>query len=118
MIHTAVHLSQLAQVHLNLFILLTFPLFLLFLPPWTDEICDYFGVKIAMYFAWLGFYTSAMVYPAVFGSLLYTFTENDQVRVWQSEFWGRGLLNNSELHSISTSESEWSRFGLPELTRG
>ncbi|XP_071583857.1 anoctamin-8 isoform X2 [Heliangelus exortis] len=43
-----------------------------------DEICDYFGVKIAMYFAWLGFYTSAMVYPAVFGSLLYTFTESDQ----------------------------------------
>ncbi|XP_075758896.1 anoctamin-8 isoform X2 [Pelodiscus sinensis] len=43
-----------------------------------DEICDYFGVKIAMYFAWLGFYTSAMVYPAVFGAILYTFTENDQ----------------------------------------
>ncbi|NXG40273.1 ANO8 protein, partial [Dromaius novaehollandiae] len=46
-------------------------------PP-PDEICDYFGVKIAMYFAWLGFYTSAMVYPAVFGSILYTFTESDQ----------------------------------------
>ena len=45
----------------------------------ADEICDYFGVKIAMYFAWLGFYTSAMVYPAVFGSVLYTFTEADQV---------------------------------------
>ncbi|NWX78009.1 ANO8 protein, partial [Alca torda] len=44
----------------------------------ADEICDYFGVKIAMYFAWLGFYTSAMVYPAVFGSILYTFTESDQ----------------------------------------
>ncbi|NXL03994.1 ANO8 protein, partial [Mesembrinibis cayennensis] len=44
----------------------------------VDEICDYFGVKIAMYFAWLGFYTSAMVYPAVFGSILYTFTESDQ----------------------------------------
>ncbi|XP_073659137.1 anoctamin-8 isoform X2 [Tursiops truncatus] len=43
-----------------------------------NEICDYFGVKIAMYFAWLGFYTSAMVYPAVFGSVLYTFTETDQ----------------------------------------
>lgn len=48
-----------------------------------------------MYFAWLGFYTSAMVYPAVFGSILYTFTENDQVRVlrpgkgWGSpERWG------------------------------
>ncbi|KAK2499277.1 hypothetical protein MC885_018179 [Smutsia gigantea] len=48
------------------------------LAPLTDEICDYFGVKIAMYFAWLGFYTSAMVYPAVFGSVLYTFTEADQ----------------------------------------
>ncbi|XP_054835575.1 anoctamin-8 isoform X2 [Eublepharis macularius] len=47
-------------------------------PQPLDEICDYFGVKIAMYFAWLGFYTSAMVYPAVFGSLLYIFTENDQ----------------------------------------
>lgn len=47
--------------------------------PLADEICDYFGVKIAMYFAWLGFYTSAMVYPAVFGSVLYTFTEADQV---------------------------------------
>lgn len=45
----------------------------------ADDICDYFGVKIAMYFAWLGFYTSAMVYPAVFGSVLYTFTEADQV---------------------------------------
>ncbi|XP_027529630.1 anoctamin-8-like isoform X1 [Neopelma chrysocephalum] len=44
-----------------------------------DDICDYFGVKIAMYFAWLGFYTSAMVYPAVFGSILYTFTESDQL---------------------------------------
>lgn len=49
-------------------------------PAPADEICDYFGVKIAMYFAWLGFYTSAMVYPAVFGSILYTFTESDQVR--------------------------------------
>ncbi|NXD60082.1 ANO8 protein, partial [Corvus moneduloides] len=52
--------------------LLTPPCF----PP--DDICDYFGVKIAMYFAWLGFYTSAMVYPAVFGSILYTFTDSDQ----------------------------------------
>nr|XP_014347287.1 PREDICTED: anoctamin-8 [Latimeria chalumnae] len=43
-----------------------------------DEICDYFGVKIAMYFAWLGFYTSTMVYPAVFGFVLWVFTESDQ----------------------------------------
>lgn len=56
----------------------------------TDEICDYFGVKIAMYFAWLGFYTSAMVYPAVFGSILYTFTENDQVGGVRK--WGESLF--------------------------
>lgn len=44
-------------------------------------------MKIAMYFAWLGFYTSAMVYPAVFGSILYTFTESDQV--WRGRRWGQ-----------------------------
>ncbi|NXN19642.1 ANO8 protein, partial [Indicator maculatus] len=54
-----------------------------------DEICDYFGVKIALYFAWLGFYTSAMVYPAVFGSILYTFTESDQVRGGELRNWGQ-----------------------------
>nr|XP_033812220.1 anoctamin-8 isoform X2 [Geotrypetes seraphini] len=43
-----------------------------------DDICSYFGVKIAMYFAWLGFYTSAMVYPAVFGSVLWLLTDSDQ----------------------------------------
>ncbi|CAB1323848.1 unnamed protein product [Coregonus sp. 'balchen'] len=32
-----------------------------------DDIHDYFGVKIAMYFAWLGFYTTSMLYPAVIG---------------------------------------------------
>lgn len=43
-----------------------------------------------MYFAWLGFYTSAMVYPAVFGSILYTFTESDQVR--GAGKWGKSQL--------------------------
>lgn len=47
-------------------------------------------MKIAMYFAWLGFYTSAMVYPAVFGSVLYTFTEADQVLGMDQA--GAGLL--------------------------
>lgn len=44
----------------------------------TDDICDYFGVKIAMYFAWLGFYTNSMLYPAVIGFLLWIFAESDQ----------------------------------------
>ncbi|XP_063770651.1 anoctamin-8 isoform X3 [Pseudophryne corroboree] len=43
-----------------------------------DEICEYFGVKVAMYFSWLGFYTSSLVYPAVFGIMLWFFTESDQ----------------------------------------
>ncbi|XP_069783985.1 anoctamin-8 [Narcine bancroftii] len=44
----------------------------------VDEICDYFGVKIAMYFAWLGYYTWCMIYPAVIGFGLWAFTESDQ----------------------------------------
>lgn len=44
-----------------------------------DDICDYFGVKISMYFAWLGFYTNSMLYPAVIGFLLWMLAESDQV---------------------------------------
>lgn len=33
----------------------------------SDDICDYFGVKIAIYFAWLGHYTKALTMPAFFG---------------------------------------------------
>lgn len=54
-----------------------------FLSP-LDDICDYFGVKISMYFAWLGFYTNSMLYPAVIGFLLWILAESDQV--------GGGLL--------------------------
>ncbi|XP_068599246.1 anoctamin-8 [Brachionichthys hirsutus] len=43
-----------------------------------DDICDYFGVKIAMYFAWLGFYTTSMLYPALIGFVLWMLTESDQ----------------------------------------
>ncbi|KAG9350720.1 hypothetical protein JZ751_024609 [Albula glossodonta] len=43
-----------------------------------NDICDYFGVKIAMYFAWLGFYTTSMLYPAVIGFVLWMLTESDQ----------------------------------------
>nr|XP_055058208.1 anoctamin-8 isoform X1 [Misgurnus anguillicaudatus] len=43
-----------------------------------DDVCDYYGVKIGMYFAWLGFYTNSMLYPAVIGFLLWMFAESDQ----------------------------------------
>lgn len=35
----------------------------------TDEITEYFGVKIGMYFAWLGHYTTALSIPAIVGML-------------------------------------------------
>uniref|UniRef100_A0A5K3FFT4 Anoctamin n=1 Tax=Mesocestoides corti TaxID=53468 RepID=A0A5K3FFT4_MESCO len=34
-----------------------------------DLVAEYFGVKIALYFAWLGHYTTALLFPAVFGLL-------------------------------------------------
>lgn len=36
-----------------------------------DEVKDYFGVKIAMYYAWLGFYTNMLVIPSVLGVLAF-----------------------------------------------
>ncbi|KAB0803967.1 hypothetical protein PPYR_00937 [Photinus pyralis] len=36
-----------------------------------DEICEYFGVKIGMYFAWLGHYTMVLSVPAVVGFLFW-----------------------------------------------
>ena len=33
----------------------------------TDKISEYFGIKIAFYFAWLGHYTTALTVPAFVG---------------------------------------------------
>ncbi|XP_033634933.1 anoctamin-8-like isoform X1 [Asterias rubens] len=43
-----------------------------------DDICEYFGVKIAMYFAWLGQYTKALFFPALLGAILTFYTTSDQ----------------------------------------
>src|SRR5687767_8953446 len=38
-----------------------------FTPQPLDEIRKYFGVKIALYFAWLGFYTSMLIPASIVG---------------------------------------------------
>lgn len=47
----------------------------------SDEIAAYFGVKVALYFAWLGHYTCALLVPAILGSLLW------------AGLYGRGQVN-------------------------
>ncbi|XP_058818940.1 anoctamin-8 isoform X3 [Topomyia yanbarensis] len=42
-----------------------------FAPQPLDDIAAYFGVKVALYFAWLGHYTCALCVPAVLGTILY-----------------------------------------------
>ncbi|KAF9795971.1 hypothetical protein SFRURICE_010068 [Spodoptera frugiperda] len=43
----------------------------LFSPQPIDEIGEYFGVKIAMYFAWLGHYTRSLTVPAAVGFIFW-----------------------------------------------
>lgn len=44
-----------------------------FTPQPLDEIRKYFGVKIAIYFAWLGFYTSMLIPASIVGFLCFLF---------------------------------------------
>ena len=44
-----------------------------------DKICDYFGIKIAIYFSWLGFYTRALLIPALLGLAMYLSMGIDEV---------------------------------------
>lgn len=38
-----------------------------------DKICDYFGEKIGLYFAWLGCYTEWLIVPSIVGILVFIF---------------------------------------------
>jgi hypothetical protein len=54
-----------------------------------DDIASYFGVKVALYFAWLGHYTCALCVPAVLGTIL----------------WG-GLYGRGQARILSLSKSK------------
>lgn len=54
-----------------------FEILLLFV---LDRVCDYFGVKIALYFAYLGHYTKALLCPAFLGLLFWLLEGTHQVR--------------------------------------
>lgn len=38
-----------------------------------DAVRDYFGVKVALYFAWLGFYTNMLVVPSIVGVICFLY---------------------------------------------
>ncbi|CAH8500610.1 unnamed protein product [Schistosoma turkestanicum] len=38
-----------------------------------DEIKEYFGIKIAFYFAWLGHYTYSLIFPSIVGLVVWLF---------------------------------------------
>lgn len=38
-----------------------------------DAVRDYFGVKIGLYFAWLGFYTNLLILPSIFGLFVFLY---------------------------------------------
>ncbi len=44
-----------------------------------NKVCNYFGIKLALYFAWLGFYTKALVIPAFLGLAMWLSTGKNEV---------------------------------------
>jgi hypothetical protein len=38
-----------------------------------DAVRDYYGVKIGLYFAWLGFYTNLLILPSIVGVLVFLY---------------------------------------------
>ena len=84
--------------------------------PLTDEVRHYFGEMVAMYFAFLGFYTMALVPPALAG-LLCSFASFDTITVrlffavfnlvWATLFLEAWKLQSSTLaYSWGTIKSE------------
>ncbi|CAF0827149.1 unnamed protein product [Brachionus calyciflorus] len=49
-----------------------------------DKVCKYFGIKLTLYFAWLGFYTKSLLIPAFLGLAMWLSMGKDEK--WDSIF--------------------------------
>ena len=74
-----------------------------------DDVAGYFGVKIAMYFGWLGHYTTALFFPAFIGLCIWiSCYGKDQVSdCWELRrvFFNRALLGDG--YSLDLYQSEF-----------
>ena len=83
-LHLSVILSEYVMTLINIF----FP----------ESICEYFGVKIAMYFAWLGHYTTALCIPAIVGIFFWVIPLRlHACMLWPTILWENIIKNYSEL---------------------
>ncbi|CAF1567757.1 unnamed protein product [Rotaria magnacalcarata] len=65
-----------------------------------DDIRKYFGVKIAFYFCWISFYTKALCFPALYGSIIWLDTGRNQelddklfvINAFLNIIWATGFL--------------------------
>jgi Calcium-activated chloride channel len=82
-----------------------------------DAVRDYFGVKIALYFAWLGFYTNLLIAPSIVGLLTFLYgviSLNSDVPRYVSPMEQRALKNvNNYLNTniyFFLRDIWWSKF--------
>ncbi|KZV31827.1 anoctamin-like protein-like [Dorcoceras hygrometricum] len=90
----------------------------------VDEICSYYGMKIATYFAFLGMYTKWMLFPAALGLMVH-FVDFGSLQLWVLplfftwviawailffQFWKRkssALLARWQVYHSTVTESEF-----------
>ena len=75
-----------------------------------DKIRDYYGEKVALYFAWLGYYNSMLIFPIIMGICCFiyglaTFTED----VPSQEVCGS--MANTQMCPLANGECQtWNQF--------